>query len=186
MISSRVESRHQHESIPICERSMTSSNHLTHTDAAGKATMVDVRNKPVTDRFAVAEGRVTISAELAGHLRGNTLAKGDALTLARIAGIQAAKRTDELIPLCHSIPISHIDVNVTLEDESVHIRAEVSAHSCTGVEMEALTAVAAAALCIYDMGKSIDRSMRIERIRLIEKRGGRSGTYTADAQDQSR
>jgi cyclic pyranopterin phosphate synthase len=144
-------------------------------DAAGKARMVDVGAKPVTRRRAVAEGRVRISAELAERIAANTLAKGDLLPVARLAGIQAAKRTSELIPLCHNLALDHVDVEATLDGHSVLLRATVSCEARTGVEMEAYTAVAVAALTVIDMGKAVDRGMVIENIRLVEKTGGTKG-----------
>ena len=145
--------------------------------------MVDVGPKPVTDRFAAAEARVRVSDALARAIRENTLAKGDVLGVARLAGIQAAKRTDELIPLCHALPVDHADVRATLENGFIRLRAEVRTHARTGVEMEALTAVAVAALTVIDMGKAIDKGMVIEGVRILEKRGGRSGTYVAPDAD---
>ncbi len=156
-----------------------SSRPLSHLDRDGKAAMVDVGDKPITERVAVAEGSVRISAALEAAIRANALAKGDLLAIARIAGIQAAKRTDELIPLCHSLPLDVVEVHATLEPGRVRIEATARTHSRTGVEMEALTAVAVAALTVVDMGKAMDRAMTIEGIRVLEKRGGRSGTYLA-------
>jgi cyclic pyranopterin phosphate synthase len=153
---------------------------LTHIDpATGQARMVNVGEKPITPRRAVAEGRVRISEELAKAIAANTLKKGNLLEVARLAGVQAAKRTDELIPLCHSLPLDHADVQAWVEGPYVRLRAEASVTARTGVEMEALTAVAVAALTVIDMGKAIDKSMAIESIRLIEKTGGRSGDYRA-------
>ena len=150
---------------------------LSHIDASGRAQMVDVSEKPATDRVAIAEGCVDISAELAAQISANTLQKGDLLTVARIAGIGAAKRTDELIPLCHSIPIDHIAVDAWLDGNHVRLRAEVRTRAATGVEMEALSGVMGAALTVIDMGKSVDRTMTIHSVRVIEKRGGRRGDY---------
>jgi cyclic pyranopterin phosphate synthase len=141
--------------------------------------MVDVGEKPVTRRTAVAEAFVRISSELAAGIAGNTVAKGNLLDVARLAGIQAAKRTDELIPLCHSLPLDAVDVEATLHDDRVRIRATASTTARTGVEMEALTAAAVAALTVIDMGKAVDRGMVIEGLRLLEKHGGRSGDYIA-------
>ncbi len=157
---------------------MTDGN-LTHTDANGRASMVDVGDKDVSDRRAVAEGFVRISADLARAIRENTVMKGDVLSVARIAGIMGAKRTSDLIPLCHPLPIEHAVVDLELLDDRVRIVTSVRTRGRTGVEMEALTAVSVCALTIYDMGKSVDRTMTIEGIRLLEKRGGRSGTYRA-------
>lgn len=160
---------------------------LSHTGPDGAARMVDVGHKPVTARRAVAECRVRISADLARAIRANTVAKGGVLEVARLAGIQAAKRTDELIPLCHSLPLDVVDVRAELNEQetdggggqTIHIRAEARTTARTGVEMEALTAAAVAALTVIDMGKAIDKGMVVEGLRLVEKSGGRSGTYTA-------
>ena len=140
--------------------------------------MVDVGDKPVTDRWAKAEARLTVSPDLFAKLQANTLVKGDALTVARIAGIQAAKKTPELIPLCHPIAITHIDIDISLQEpDQVRIASQVKAKAVTGVEMEALTAAATAALTIYDMGKSVDKGIVIEEVRLLEKGGGKSGLW---------
>ncbi len=152
---------------------------LTHVDEAGRSRMVDVGDKPATVRRAVAEGRVRISAELAKAIETNQVAKGNLLEVARLAGIMAAKRTDELIPLCHSLPLDAVDVEARLEGDCVLLRAEARTIWKTGVEMEALTAVAVAALTVIDMGKAIDKAMVIEGVRLVEKSGGRSGDYRA-------
>lgn len=149
------------------------SNKLSHVDDTGKAAMVDVSSKQPTPRRAVAEGVVRVSRALADAIAANTLAKGDLLAVARIAGIQAAKRTDELIPLCHPLPLEHVAVELTLGDDAVRIRAEARTSAKTGIEMEALTAVCVAALTVIDMGKAIDPLMTIERIQLIEKTGGK-------------
>lgn len=141
--------------------------------------MVDVGDKTITARRAVAEATVRVSAALAKAIRANGLKKGSLCDTARLAGIQAAKRTDELIPLCHSLPLDGIDVDVSLVGRQVLVRAEARVHARTGVEMEALVAVAVAALTVIDMGKSIDPSMVVEGLRLIEKEGGRSGHYLA-------
>jgi len=152
---------------------------LTHVGAAGEARMVDITGKGATDRIAVAAGKVKVSRALLGLLRENALAKGDALSAARIAGVMAAKRASELIPLCHPLPLSFVGIELDLEDEppAVAIRATVRTRHSTGVEMEALTAVAVAALTIYDMGKSADKAMTIDEIQLLEKSGGRSGRW---------
>ena len=152
---------------------------LTHVDARGRAAMVDVGQKAVTARRAVAEARVMISAELANRIRKNSLAKGNVLDVARLAGIQAAKRTDELIPLCHSLPLDSIQVRAELRRDHVYIWSEAKVTAKTGVEMEALLAVAIAALTVIDMGKSIDRAMTIQGLRMLEKEGGRSGHFVA-------
>ena len=162
-------------------KSRSSSPSLSHLDAYGRASMVDVGAKPVTQRRAVAEARVQISPALAERIAHNTLAKGDLLAVARLAGIQAAKRTDELIPLCHSLPIDSVDVRAELRIDHVYLWAEAKVTARTGVEMEALTAVSIAALTVVDMGKSIDRTMTIEGVRLLEKEGGRSGHLRAPA-----
>lgn len=152
---------------------------LTHVTEEGKARMVDVGDKEDTERYAVVRGRILISEELLSRFRENSLEKGDALAVARIAGIQAAKKTAELIPLCHPIPLTSISLDLTLVDNppSVEIKSTARAIYKTGVEMEALTGAAVAALTIYDMGKSIDRGMVIEKIELVEKSGGRSGHW---------
>ena len=154
---------------------------LTHVDARGRAAMVDVGQKAMTARRAVAEARVMISAELAHRIRKNSLAKGNVLDVARLAGIQAAKRTDELIPLCHSLPLDSIQVRAELRRDHVYIWSEAKVTAKTGVEMEALLAVAIAALTVIDMGKSIDRAMTIQGLRMLEKEGGRSGHFVAGA-----
>ena len=141
--------------------------------------MVDVGDKPITHRRATAEAFVRISPALAAAIRDNTLKKGNLLETARVAGITAAKRTDELIPLCHTLPLDQVDVRATLEPDRVRLTATATTHAKTGVEMEALTAVSIAALTVIDMGKSIDKGMVIDGLRLLEKRGGRSGDYTA-------
>ncbi len=156
---------------------------LTHLDRRGEARMVDVSKKPETERLAVAEGRVVMRPETLAIVRSGNAKKGDVLGAARIAGIQAAKRTHELIPLCHPLAISQIAVDIAPDAKlpGVIVTARVKVAGKTGVEMEALTAVAVACLTVYDMVKAVDRGMRIEAIRLIEKRGGRSGHYRAGA-----
>lgn len=163
------------------DRSPTAS--LSHIGPHGAARMVDVGEKPVTDRTAVAEAFVRVSPALEERIRENSLAKGNLLEVARLAGIMAAKRTDELIPLCHSLPLDHADVQATVEAGRVRIRAEARTHSRTGVEMEALTAATIAALTVVDMGKAVDKSMVIEGVRVLQKTGGRSGPYLAGAQE---
>lgn len=138
--------------------------------------MVDVGEKRVTARRAVAEGSVRINKELARRIAANDIAKGNLLDVARLAGVMAAKRTDALIPLCHSLPLDHVDVEATLEPGRVVLRATASTTARTGVEMEALMAVSVAALTVIDMGKAVDPAMVIEGVRLIEKTGGRRGT----------
>ncbi len=152
---------------------------LSHVDAGGAARMVDVGDKPLTVRRAVAEARVRLSDALAEAIRSNQLQKGNLLEVARLAGIQAAKRTDELIPLCHSLPLDAVDVRVELEPGGVRLVGEARTTWKTGVEMEALTAVTVAALTVIDMGKAVDKAMVIEQIRLVEKTGGRSGDVHA-------
>lgn len=157
------------------------SDHLTHLDESGAARMVDVGHKPDTERIAVAGGEVQMRPETLRLIREGAIHKGDVLTVARLAGIMAAKRTADLIPLCHPLPLTHLDVTLTLDEGAsrVIIRATARTVGKTGVEMEALTAVSAAALTIYDMAKAVDREMRIGDIRLLEKRGGKSGDYVA-------
>ena len=137
--------------------------------------MVDVGEKPSTRRIAVAEARVRISGDLERAIHDNALAKGNLLEVARLAGIMAAKRTGELIPLCHNLPLDHVDVEARLKDGHIFLRAQASASGRTGVEMEAYTAVAIAALTIIDMGKAIDPGMVVENLRLVQKSGGRRG-----------
>ncbi|HXF68713.1 MAG TPA: cyclic pyranopterin monophosphate synthase MoaC [Thermoflexus sp.] len=155
---------------------------LTHLDEQGRARMVDVGEKPETYRVAIARGEVWMGPETMAALRAGTVPKGDVLAAARIAGIMAAKRTSDLVPLCHPLPITHAQVDFALRDPDenhplpwVEITARVETVARTGVEMEALTAVAVAALTIYDMAKALDRRMRLMNIRLIEKHGGKSG-----------
>lgn len=150
---------------------------FTHLDEAGHARMVDVSGKDVTVRSATARGRVSLSPEVVGLLRGAGVPKGDALAVARIAGIQAAKRTPELVPLCHPLAIHGVDVSVEVVDDGAAIEATVRTADRTGVEMEALTCVAVAALALIDMVKGVDRMAAIGGIELVEKRGGRSGTW---------
>jgi cyclic pyranopterin phosphate synthase len=151
---------------------------LTHFDAAGASRMVDVGAKEISRRTARASGIVRMKGSTLELIRNRALAKGDVLEVGRIAGIQAAKRTDELIPLCHSLPLDSVAINFSFPDDtSVRIEAEVNVTARTGVEMEALTAVAATGLTIYDMCKSVDRDMTLSEIRLEEKSGGRSGHW---------
>ncbi len=154
---------------------------LTHIDAAGEARMVDVSAKPATERVAVAEGRVIMSAATLDMIRSGNAKKGDVLGTARIAGIMAAKRTSELIPLCHPLALSKVTLDITPDQElpGCLVRATVKVLGPTGVEMEALTAVSVACLTIYDMIKAVERGVRIEGIHLIEKMGGKSGHYRA-------
>lgn len=158
---------------------MTSRAKLTHIGKSGEARMVDVSDKPATERVAIAEGRVLMAkATLDLVLKGNAK-KGDVLGAARIAGIMAAKRTHELIPLCHPLALSKVEVDIAPERGGLKVRSTVKVKGPTGVEMEALTAVSVACLTIYDMVKAVERGMRIEGIRLIEKTGGKSGRYRA-------
>jgi len=150
---------------------------LTHIDEHGRARMVDTSEKPDTLRHAVASARVLMSAETVAAIREARAPKGDPLESARLAGIMAAKRTAELIPLCHPLPLTHVDVRAELQDTSVYLESEVTTRAQTGVEMEALTAVSIAALTIYDMCKALDKSMTINDIRLELKTGGKSGDY---------
>jgi cyclic pyranopterin phosphate synthase len=152
---------------------------FTHFDSAGNAAMVDVSDKPVTGRTATARARVAMRPETAVMIREGTAKKGDVLGVARIAGIMAAKRTVELIPLCHPLPISAVTLDLTVERDAVEIVATVRTTGQTGVEMEALTAVAVAGLTVYDMCKSVDRAMRIDTVRLVHKAGGKSGEFVA-------
>ena len=152
---------------------------LTHVDAEGNARMVDVADKPVTTRRATAEAWVHLGAEALEQVRSRTAKKGDVLGVAQIAGIQAAKRTGELIPLCHPLPLDAVEVTLAVEGDAVHVVATVTCTGRTGVEMEALTAVSVAALTIYDMLKAVDRGIRVDGVRLLAKEGGRSGTWRA-------
>ncbi len=153
------------------------NDRLSHLDPAGQPSMVDIGGKPVTRRTAAAEGFVRASAELLAAIREDRVAKGSVLQVARLAGIQAAKRTDELIPLCHSLPLDAVNVELSLTDDGVAISAEASTSYKTGVEMEALTAASVAALTVIDMGKAIDPAMTIQRIQLVRKTGGKRGAW---------
>jgi len=157
---------------------------LTHWDRRGRARMVDVGEKAVTYRRAVARGQVRMAQETLERLSGGSLAKGDPLSVARVAGILAAKQTDALIPLCHGLGLDAVEVDFAFDfpAASLLIEARVACNGRTGVEMEALTAVAVAALTVYDMAKAIDRSLVIGEIRLVEKSGGRSGHYRRDGE----
>jgi cyclic pyranopterin phosphate synthase len=152
---------------------------LTHLDSAGKARMVDVGGKPETRRVAIASGRIRMSAEALAAIRNGNAPKGDVLAAARIAGIMAAKKTAELIPLCHPLALDAVTVDFGIEADGVRATATVSLSGRTGVEMEAMTAVSVALLTIYDMAKAIDKGMVVDEVRLIEKRGGKSGTWRA-------
>jgi cyclic pyranopterin monophosphate synthase len=158
-----------------------SDPHFTHFDAAGQAHMVDVGDKDVTKRVARAAGRIEMNATTLAMIRDGSASKGDVLGVARIAAIQAAKRTSDLIPLAHPLMLTRVHVEFTCAATAVVIEVSVETRDRTGVEMEALTAVAAGLLTIYDMCKAADRGMQIEGIRLIEKSGGRSGHYRADS-----
>ena len=150
---------------------------LTHINEQGRARMVDVTDKAETTRTAVAEGRVRMHRETAELIRTGGMAKGDVLAVAQVAGIMAAKRTPDIIPMCHSLRLTGVDIAFTLEEEAVYIRTTVLCKGETGVEMEALTAVSAAALTIYDMCKAVQKDMEIGEIRLCRKTGGKSGDY---------
>ncbi len=159
---------------------------LSHVAPDGSARMVDVGEKPVSDRSAIAEGYVRVSRDLAAAIESNAVRKGSVLEVARWAGVLAAKRTDELIPLCHTLPLDAVDVSASLEPAGpgeacrrVRIVAHVRARARTGVEMEALVAVGIACLTVIDMGKAIDKGMTVEGLRVLEKHGGRSGSYLA-------
>ena len=153
---------------------------LTHVDRTGAARMVDVGAKPATDRRATARGKLLVSKATLDLVRGGGAPKGDVLGAARIAGIMAAKRTPDLIPLCHPLPLSHASVELAIEDDGIAIEATVGTTAPTGVEMEALTAVTVAGLTVYDMCKAVDRGMRIEDVHLVAKSGGASGDYRAE------
>jgi cyclic pyranopterin monophosphate synthase len=150
---------------------------MTHLDEAGRARMVDVGGKDETERRAVARARVEVSAETARAVREGDAPKGDVLGVARIAGIQAAKRTAELIPLCHPLAVSFVGVEGSVQDDAIELIAEARSTGPTGVEMEALTAASVAALTVYDMVKGIERGARIASVELLEKSGGKSGTW---------
>lgn len=154
---------------------------LTHFDAAGNALMVDVGDKAVSQRIARAAGRVRMAPETLALIRGGAMAKGDVLGVARLAGIMAAKRTADLIPLCHPLQLSSVSLELSCDEAAscVEIMAEVKLTGRTGVEMEALTAVSIAGLTIYDMCKAVDRGMQLSDVRLIHKSGGKSGRYEA-------
>lgn len=156
---------------------------LTHLDAHGRAKMVDVGGKDITERWAVAAGEVLLNLKTVQAITQGTVRKGNVLTVAQIAGIQAAKRTWELIPLCHPLALTQVDVNLEIDDNlpGIRITATTRCIGQTGVELEALTAVATAALCVYDMVKAIDRDAVIGNIHLVEKHGGKSGDYVRNA-----
>ena len=150
---------------------------LTHFNDQGRARMVDVTDKEKTFREAEAEGRVRMAAATLEKVRAGTMAKGDVLSVAQVAGIMAAKRTHELIPMCHPVALTGVDIAFTLEPEAVRIRATARCRGETGVEMEALTGVSTALLTIYDMCKAVDKGMELGEIHLVEKTGGKSGDY---------
>ncbi len=152
---------------------------LTHVDRSGRGRMVDVSAKPRTARVAVARAEVRMQPTTLALIQANRVAKGDVLTLAQVAGVMAAKRTAELIPLCHPLPLTDVQVHVTPDPRAHGVSIEATARTVaqTGVEMEALVAVTVAALTVYDMCKAVDRAMTVERVRLVHKRGGRSGAY---------
>lgn len=152
-------------------------NPLSHVDEQGRIRMVDTGGKEISSRRAVASARVLMKPETVAALREHRTPKGDPLETSRLAGIMAAKKTADLIPLCHPLPLTHIDVQVKLEDDGCVLTAEVSTNAQTGVEMEALTAVSVAALTIYDMCKAMDKGMTIRDVRLESKTGGKSGDY---------
>lgn len=149
----------------------------SHIDSEGNAVMVDVSGKPVTARTAIAEGRIRVSPAIMRAVRQGTAAKGDVLSVAQLAGIMGAKRTADLIPLCHPLPLAHCRVVLEPEDETIRVECEVRTDNRTGVEMEALTGVSIALLTVYDMCKSLDKGMEITGIRLLRKTGGKSGEY---------
>lgn len=155
-------------------------NGLTHLDDQGKARMVDVGAKTPTARVAVASGRIRMSAQALAAIRDGDVPKGDVLAAARIAGIMAAKKTAELIPLCHPLALDSVALDFEVETDAVRATATASLTGKTGVEMEAMTAACVALLTIYDMAKALDKGMVIEGVRLIEKRGGKSGTWRAE------
>ena len=156
--------------------------HLTHLDDQGNAKMVDVGDKDLTSREAAARGHVSIQPETLRLIKEGLMKKGDVLTIAQLAGIMGAKKTSELIPLCHPLPLDRVDVDLELDEKEgrINITATAKTTARTGVEMEALTAVSVAALTLYDMCKSVDRGMRIEAVRLVKKSGGRSGDINLD------
>jgi cyclic pyranopterin phosphate synthase len=164
------------------------SNPLTHIGAGGEARMVDVSDKAATDRVAIAEGRVRMAASTLAAILTGDAKKGDVIGAARIAGIMAAKKTADLIPLCHPVSLSKVSIDISPDEAlpGLAVRAETRCIGPTGVEMEALTAVSVACLTIYDMAKAIDRGMSIEAVRLMEKRGGKSGEWRAAKGEEKR
>jgi cyclic pyranopterin monophosphate synthase len=156
---------------------MGSEPEFTHLTAAGEAHMVDVGGKDVTQRLAVAEAQVSMSDSLVASILAGELPKGDVLAVARVAGIMAAKRTSDLIPLCHPIPIDSVDISLESTGHGIRVVASVTTTDRTGVEMEAMTAASVSALTIYDMVKGVERGVTVESVRLLKKTGGRSGTW---------
>lgn len=158
-------------------------NELSHVDEHGRVRMVDTSGKTMTSRRAVASAQVLMSPETLTALESRRTPKGDPLEAARLAGIMAAKKTSELIPLCHPLPLTHIDVRANMNELGVHLEAEVATNAQTGVEMEALIAVSVAALTVYDMCKALDKGIRITEVRLESKTGGKSGDYKRESSD---
>lgn len=160
-------------------------NELTHFNVAGRARMVDVMDKPETERVATAAGRIIMAPETLARIEAGTIGKGDVLAVAQVAGIMTAKKTWEFIPMCHPLLLNGIDISFAVDRDAVavEIRATVKTTGRTGVEMEALSAVAGAALTIYDMCKAIDRGMCVESIRLLRKSGGRSGVFAREGEE---
>lgn len=161
---------------------MSDERRLTHSDESGRAKMVDVGDKSPSSRRAVAQARVLLGAEAFAAVRDHALAKGDALAVARLAGIQGAKETSRLIPLCHQVPLSAVEVEIELDEaaEAAVITAAARTEARTGVEMEALVAASTAALALYDMAKGVSKGIRIEQLRLLSKEGGKSGPWRAE------
>jgi cyclic pyranopterin monophosphate synthase len=178
----RVVALQRVRSEPVMSEASEASERLTHLDAQGRAHMVDVGAKAESQREAVARGMISMQPTTLSLILSGGMPKGDVLAVARVAGIMAAKRTPELIPLCHSLLLTHVAVTITPDSaaSALLIEATVRTRGQTGVEMEALTAVSIAALTIYDMCKAVDREMRIEAVRLAQKRGGRSGEWVAE------
>lgn len=152
---------------------------LTHLDADGAAHMVDVGAKAATAREAVATGRIAMARDAAAAIAAGAVKKGDVLAVARVAGIMAAKRTSDLVPLCHPLPLTRVSIDLALDDDGVTATATAATDGKTGVEMEALTAVSVALLTVYDMAKALDKAMTIDGVRLLAKRGGKSGDWQA-------
>ncbi len=153
---------------------------LTHIDADGAARMVDISAKAETKREAIAEGRILIAPAALDAIRDGLVKKGDVLAVARVAGIMAAKKTADLIPLCHPLPIAGVTLDLVIEEGAIRATAAVATSYTTGIEMEALTAVSVALLTVYDMAKALDKGMRIEGVRLLSKTGGKSGDWKAE------